>query len=137
METLALLAATLAAVALIVVSVKAYFLMIRAQAVVDRLGRLVDSELTPTVRAWEETARGVQNAARKLDEGLGSLARTLGRVDRMSEKLEPEVVTLSVIQPAMAKVVSWLGGVRKGLGDVVGHRPRAKGTAEGVETEVG
>ncbi|HUU54067.1 MAG TPA: hypothetical protein VMY87_04030, partial [Armatimonadota bacterium] len=64
METLALLAATLAAVALIVVSVKAYFLMIRAQAVVDRLGRLVDSELTPTVRAWEETARGVQNAAR-------------------------------------------------------------------------
>jgi len=137
METLALLAATLAAVALIVVSVKAYFLMIRAQAVVDRLGRLVDSELTPTVRAWEETARGVQNAARKLDEGLGSLARTLARVDRMSEKLEPEVVTLSVIQPAMAKVVSWLGGVRKGLGDVVGHRPRAKGTAEGVETEVG
>ena len=137
METLALLAATLAAVALIVVSVKAYFLMIRAQAVVDRLGRLVDSELTPTVRAWEETARGVQNAARKLDEGLGSLARTLARVDRMSEKLEPEVVTLSVIQPAMAKVVSWLGGVRKGLGEVVGHRPRAKGTAEGVETEVG
>jgi len=132
-----LLAATLAAVALIVVSVKAYFVMIRAQAVVDRLGRLVDSELTPTVRAWEETARGVQNAARKLDEGLGSLARTLGRVDRMSEKLEPEVVTLSVIQPAMAKVVSWLGGVRKGLGEVVGHRPRAKGTAEGVETEVG
>jgi len=93
--------------------------------------------LTPTVRAWEETARGVQNAARKLDEGLGSLARTLGRVDRMSEKLEPEVVTLSVIQPAMAKIVSWLGGVRKGLGEVVGHRPRAKGTAEGVETEVG
>ncbi|MCJ7750190.1 MAG: hypothetical protein MUQ65_03705 [Armatimonadetes bacterium] len=137
METLALLAATLAATALIVVSVKAYLLMIRAQAVVDGLGRLVESELTPTVRAWGETARGVQDAARKLDEGLGSLARTLGRVDRISERLEPEVVTLSVIQPAVAKVVSWLGGVRKGLGDVVGHRPRAKGTAEGVETEVG
>jgi len=137
METLALLAAMLVAAALVVVSVKAYFLMVRAQAVVDRLGRLVESELAPTVRAWEETARGVQDAARKLDEGLGSLARTLGRVDRISERLDPEVVTLSVIQPAVTKVVSWLGGVRKGLGEVVGHRPRAKGTAEGVETEVG
>src|SRR4030042_1541140 len=126
METLALLAAMLAAAALIVVSVKAYFLMVRAQAVVDRLGRLVESELTPTVRTWGGTARGGQDGARKLDEGLGSLARTLGRVDRISERLEPEVVTLSVIQPAVAKVVSWLGGVRKGLGDVVGHRPRAK-----------
>jgi hypothetical protein len=137
METLVLLAAMLAAAALIVVSVKAYFLMVRAQAVVDDLGRLVESELTPTVRAWGETARGVQDATRKLDEGLGSLARTLGRVDRISEKLEPEVVTFSVIQPVVTKVVSWLGGVRKGLGEVVGHRPRAKGTAEGVETEVG
>ena len=137
METLVLLAAMLAAAALIVVSVKAYFLMVRAQAVVDDLGRLVESELTPTVRAWGETARGVQEATRKLDEGLGSLARTLGRVDRISEKLEPEVVTFSVIQPVLTKVVSWLGGVRKGLGEVVGHRPRAKGTAEGVETEVG
>ena len=121
----------------IVVSVKAYLVMMRAQTVVDRLGQLVESELAPTVRAWGETARGVQDAARKLDEGLGSLARTLGRLDRISEKLEPEVVTLSVIQPAVTKVVSWLGGVRKGLGEVVGHRPRAKGTAEGVETEVG
>jgi hypothetical protein len=137
METLVLLAAMLAAAALIVVSVKAYFLMVRAQAVVDDLGRLVESELTSTVRAWGETARGVQDATRKLDEGLGSLARTLGRVDRISEKLEPEVVTFSVIQPVVTKVVSWLGGVRKGLGEVVGHRPRAKGTAEGVETEVG
>ena len=137
METLALLAAMLAAAALTVVSVKAYLVMIRAQAVVDRLGRLVESELAPTVRAWGETARGVQDAARKLDKGLGSLERTLGRVDRISEKLEPEVVTLSVIQPAVTKVVSWLGGVRKGLGEVVGHRPRAKETAEGVETEVG
>jgi len=137
MQTLALLAATLAAAALIVVSVKAYFLMIRAQAVVDRLGRLVESELTPTVRAWGETARGVQDATRKLDEGLGSLARTLGRVDRISERLEAEVVTLSVIQPAVAKVTSWLCGVRRGLGEVVGRRPRTKGAAEGVETEVG
>ena len=137
METLALLAATLAAAALIVVSVKAYFLVIRAQAMVDRLGQLVESELAPTARAWGETARGVQNATRKLDEGLGSLVRTLGRLDRISERLEADVVTLSVIQPALTKVVSWLGGVKKGLGEVVGHRPRAKGAAEGVETEVG
>ena len=59
METLALLAAMLAAAALTVVSVKAYLVMIRAQAVVDRLGRLVESELASTVRAWGETARGV------------------------------------------------------------------------------
>lgn len=137
METVALLAATLAAVALIVISVKAYFVMVRAEAVVARLGRLIDAELSPTVRAWEETARGVQSATRKLDEGLSPLVRTLARVDRVSEKLEPEALTLSVVQPAVTKVVSWLGGVKKGLGEVVGHRPRAKGTAEGVETEVG
>ena len=137
METLALLAATLAAAALIAVSVKAYFALVRAESVVEGLGQLVESEFAPMVREWGETARGVQGAARKLDEGLGSLARTLGRLDRISERLEPEVVTLSVIQPALAKVASWLGGVKKGLGDVVGHRPRARGTAEGVETEAG
>ncbi len=137
METLALLAATLAAAAVIVVSVKAYFLMVRAQAVVDHLGRLVESELAPTVRAWGETARGVQNAARKLDEGLGPLVRTLGRLDRVSGRLEPEGVTLSVIQPAVTKVVSWLSGVGRGLGEVVGHRAQAKGSESGVETEVG
>ena len=137
METLALLAAALAGAALIVVSVKAYLLMIRAQDVVDRLGRLVEGELTSAMRAWDETARGVENAARKLAEGLGSLARTLGRVDRVTERFEPEVLALSVIRPAAERVASWLGGVRKGLGEVVGHRHKGKGAGEGVETEVG
>lgn len=135
MENLALLAATLAATALIVLSVRVYALVARATAVVEKAGRLMDTEVTEAVRAWGEAARGVENAVGKLDQGLESLTITLARVDRVTQKLEPETLTLSMLQPAFAKVSSWLGGVRRGLSEVAGHR--AKTTGEGVETEVG
>jgi hypothetical protein len=37
----------------------------------------------------------------------------------------------------VAKVASWLGGVSKGLADVMGRRPKTKAAGEGVETEAG
>jgi len=135
MEKVALLAATLAAVALILVMVKVYVLVVRATAVVEKAGRLLDAEIAEAARGWGAAARGVQKAVGKLDQGLESLSVTIARVDRVAERLEPEALTLSVLQPALAKVGSWLGGVRKGLSGVASHRGRAAG--EGVETEVG
>ncbi|MBN1459277.1 MAG: hypothetical protein JXA57_07060 [Armatimonadetes bacterium] len=135
MANLALAATTLAALAFVFLVVKVYVLVARATAVVDKVGRLVDTEMAEAARAWGEAARGVQNAVGKLDQGLESLSVTLARVDRVAQRLEPEQLTLSVLQPALAKVGSWLGGVRRGLSEVTGHKGKAVG--EGVETEVG
>lgn len=135
MADLAMAVATLAALALIFLAVKIYLLVARATTLVDKVGRLVDTEIAEAARAWGEAARGVQNAVGKLDQGLESLSVTLGRVDRVAQRLEPEQLTLSMLQPALAKVSSWLGGVRRGLSEVTGHKAKAVG--EGVETEVG
>jgi hypothetical protein len=136
MEKVALGAATLAALAVIVLCVKLYALISRAESVVERLGRLVESEVGSALRSWEEAARGVQAVAGKLDDGLEALASTLHRVDRITAKLEPEVLRLTAIQPTVAKVASWLSGIRKGLAGAVGQRPKAD-AGDGVETELG
>lgn len=137
MEKVALAAATLAALVVAVVAIRLYMLISRAQSAVDRLERLLGSEAVSAVRAWEEAARGVGEAAGKLGAGLESLASALRRLDRVTEKVEPEVLRLTAIQPAVAKVASWLGGVSKGLADVMGRGPKTKAAGEGVETEAG
>ena len=137
MEKVALLAAMGGALAVIVVSIRLCLLIVRAQSAVDHLGQLLEEEARPTVRAWRDAARGVQTAAGKLGRGLDSLASTLGRVDRITERLEPDVLALRAMEPAAAKVVSWLSGLRKGLAGVAGQQGAAKGAGGGVETEVG
>ncbi len=137
MDKVALAAAILAALVVAGVAIRLYMLVIRAQSAVDRLERLLESEVVSAVRAWEEAARGVGEAAGKLGSGLESLASTLRRLDRVTEKLEPEVLRLTAIQPAVGKVASWLAGVSKGLADVIGRGPKAKAAGEGVETEAG
>jgi len=42
------------------------------------------------------------------------VGRTLDRADKLTEKLEPEVLAQLVTGP-MAKLVSWVAGVRRGL----------------------
>ena len=135
MANFALVLAILAALLFIFLLAKVYVLVARATAVLDKIGRLVDAEMVEAVGAWGEAARGVQNAVGKLDQGLESLSGILARLDRATQRLEPEALTLSVLQPALAKVGSWLGGVRRGLSGVTGHREKTVG--EGVETEVG
>ena len=135
METLALLAATLAAAALVALIIKAYILVARATALVEKVGQLVDADIATSARSWGEAARGVQTAVGKLERGLESLSSTLARIERMTQRLEAEAMTLSVLQPALAKVGSWLGGLRRGFSGVVGHKVKPPG--EGVETEVG
>jgi len=137
MVALALIAAVIAAAAVTVVCIRTYLFLDRAQAALDRLNALVATDASVAVHAWAEAARGVQRAAGKLEDGLGSLNACLGRVDRVTEKLEPDLLAVSVIQPAIAKLSAWLGGVRKGLSDIRGHRPKAKPAGESIETEVG
>lgn len=135
-DTVGLIVAIAAGLAVVVVSVRLYLVAVRAQAAVERMRRLAEVELSETIRAWGEAARGVERAAGKLEEGMGKLASTLHRVDRVAERIEPDLLALSALQPALAKVGAWLGGVRKGLATVAGQRSKGR-TGEGVETEAG
>ena len=59
------------------------------------------------------------------------------RIDRVTEKLEPDLLAVSVIQPAIARVSSWVSGMRKGLSEIRAPRPRGRAVGESIETEVG
>ncbi len=133
MVELALIAGVVAAVAVTIACIKLYTFLMRAQAAVDRLG----SEASTAVQAWAETARGVQRAAGKLEESLTPLGNCLCRVDRVTEKLEPDVLAVSVIQPAISRVSNWLGGFRRGLSDFRVQRPKGKAGEANIETEAG
>jgi hypothetical protein len=137
MEKLALFAAAVALLALAALAIRAYLLVKRIHDLVDQVGRLVDSDVGSTVRAWGDTARGVQQAVGKLDDGFGSLATSLDRVDRLTERLEPESLARTVVQPAVAKIASWLVGLRKGLASARERPQREPRTTPGEETEAG
>ena len=99
----------------IAVGIGALCLQARIRRLADRFQSVLDSEVTSLVRAWAEAARGVQQAAGELDHGLGALSRTLERLDRLSERLEPDALARTVLQPALAKLLAWVGGLRRGL----------------------
>lgn len=137
MTTVALIAASLAALVLAALGIRAYCLVKRLHRLADQVGDLVDSDVGPTMRAWGDTARGARGAVEKLDGGLGSLASTLDRADRLTAHLEPDSMTRTVMQPVVAKIVSWVSGVRKGLGSVRKRPAETTGAAEGSDTETG
>ncbi len=137
MQTVALIAASLAALVLAVVGIRLYFVVKRLHEVLDRVDQLVASEATTTVRALGDTARGAQAAVAKLEDGLAALASTLARVDRLSANLEPDSMARAVAQPIVGKVVAWISGLRKGLGSVRKKGAPPDETAEGAETEAG
>ncbi len=137
MATVALIAASLAGLALAAVGIRAYFLVKRLERLADQLRDFVTSEAGPTMRAVGDTARGARGAAEKLEEGLGSLASTLERADRLTAELEPDSMARRVMEPVVAKIVSWVSGLRKGLGSVRKGRAEAGEAAEGSETETG
>lgn len=137
MATVALIAASLAALVLAAVGIRAYFLVKRLHGVLDRVDQLVASDATTTVRALGDTARGAQAAVAKLEDGLSALASTLERVDRLSANLEPDSMARTVAQPIVTKVLAWISGLRKGLGSVRKKGAPAGEAAEGAETEAG
>ena len=130
MATVALIAAAVAALALAAVGIRLYFLLTRIQ-------KLVDSEVASTIRALGDTARGAQETLRKLDKGLTSLGSSLERVDRLTEHLEPESMARKMMKPVVAKIVSWISGVRQGLASVRRRKAVEKSVGEGEETEAG
>jgi hypothetical protein len=114
MAEVTLVAATVAALAVVVLVIRMLFLIRRVQRVWERLDRAIESDLSPAVRELGEVARGIRQAAGKLDGDLVSLGRTLDRVDRFTEKLEPELLAHLLTGP-LARVASWVAGVRRGL----------------------
>jgi uncharacterized protein YoxC len=129
MDKLVLLAALVALIALTVA-------VIRLCALIKRLHRLVDCEVSATVRDMGETVQGIRRTVGKLDDGLDSLNSTLARVDRMTATVAPESLARSVAQPALRKVASWLGGLRRGLAAQSG-RTGAAGAAGAEDSEAG
>jgi len=118
MTTAALVCATVVAIIFICVGIGALCLQARLRRLLAQVENTLDPEVREMLRAWREAAQGVQQAARKLDEGLAALARTLERVDRLSQKLEPDSLARTLLQPAVAKLLAWLAGVQKGLASV-------------------
>ena len=137
MEKLALLAAAVALLALAAVAIRAYFLVKRIHQLTDQVGRLLESEVSSTIRALGDTARGAQAAVGKLDDGLGSLASSLDRVDRLTAKLEPESLARTVLHPTVARLAAWVGGLRKGLASSRARRRQEEKANEGEHTEAG
>jgi hypothetical protein len=138
MQTFAWFAAAIALLALAALAVRLIMLVARVHALVDKVGGLVENDVASTVRAMGDTARGAQQAIGKLDKGLDSLATSLERVDRITQKLEPESLARTVMQPAVAKVTSWVAGLRRGLSSVLTRgKGQTKEGGEGTETEVG
>jgi hypothetical protein len=136
MAELALLAATLAALAVTAVAIRAYLAMGRLHRLVEQVGK-VEAELAQTIEAWGQTARGVQQAVGNLDDGLKSLAKTLERVDRLTERLEPESVARTVVAPMVAKMAAWVSGLRKGLASARGGKGQEKVQPELSDGEEG
>lgn len=137
MQTVALVVATGAALVLTVVGVRALFLQARIGRLIEQAGRTLDSDVRPALGAWAEAARGLQRAVGKLEQGAAALNRSLDRVERITKMLEADLHALSAIQPAVSRIGSWLGGVRKGLSEIGGRRPRVRRAAESVDTEAG
>lgn len=111
MQQIMLFAAAVALLALAALAIRAYFLVKRTHA-------LLDAEVADVVRTLGGVARGVEQAVGKLDKGLEALSSTLDRVDRVTQKLEPESLAHTVGRPALAKLAAWVGGVRKGFARV-------------------
>jgi hypothetical protein len=133
----------LAAVAVVVLATRWFLLIGRLHRFVDQVSAAVGGEVSEAFRSWRAAAESVQRSAAKLDEGLNCLARTLDRVDRMSEKLETGSLG-GVFAPAVLKLAAWVGGLQKGLSSV--HQrdraapraatpaaPRSRAGEEGLE----
>jgi len=119
---------TLAGLAVLAAAVSWLFLVRRLRQLADQIGHAVQAEARQAFLSWKAAADAVQRSAGKLDQGLESLARTLDRADRVTERLEPESLTHTVVAPLLVKIGAWLGGFRKGLGSA--HRRK---TDEGLE----
>jgi len=122
MEKLAVFVAILTALAVLVLAIRSYYLVKRLHKLADQIGSTAEVELKQAVGAWRDAAQEVQRAAGKLDDGFGSLASTLKRIDRVTERLESGSLVQTVVAPAVLKIASWLDGVRKGMASVHGQK---------------
>jgi len=135
MTTVALVAGTLAALAVIILVIRVLFLVRRVQQVWERLDQAVEGDLRPGIREWGEAARGIRRAAGKLEGNLTSLGRTLDWVGLFTDKLEPELVAHLLTGP-LGRLASWVAGVRRGLRayrrkDGAAGRPGSRSEGEG------
>jgi len=130
MNTLVLAAAFIALVAVTAVAVRAYLL-------VKRLHDLVDRDVSAVIEDLGETVQGTRRAVGKVDDNLDSLASTLARVDRVTAALEPDSLARVVAQPALRKLATWLGGLRRGLATARSQSGSASGGAGEDGSEAG
>ena len=137
MSTVALIAASLAALVLAVVGIKVYVLLTRVHRLLDQVGRILESDVRPTIEALGGVAQGARRAVGKVDDGLTSVANALERVDRLTGRLEPDSVARGVVEPLVAKILAWITRGQKGAASA--GKPGASETSveQGEEPEAG
>ena len=130
MNTLVLAAAFIALAAVTAVAVRAYLF-------VKRVHQLVDRDVSAVIQDLGETVQGARRAVGKLDDNLDSLASTLARIDRVTAALEPDSLARVVAQPALRKLATWLGGLRRGLAAARSQSASGSGGAGEDDSEAG
>ena len=137
MQTVALVAATVVALIFSAVGIRALLLQARIGRLLDQVGRMLESDVRPTIEALGGVAQGARKAVGKVDDGLTSVANTLARVDRMTARLEPDSVARNVVEPLVTKILAWITGGRKGAAS--GGKPDAPEASveQGEEPEAG
>jgi len=117
-----LIAVILAAAAVIALSIRGYLLARRLHRLADEIGRMVDGEARRALTEVEEAARGVRRTASHIDATLVPLSNTMHRLERWTAAIAAEAFVAGAVSPALAKLGGWLSGLRKGIGEVIGHR---------------
>lgn len=137
MSTVALIAASLAALVLAVVGIKVYVLLTRVHRLMDQLGRILESDVRPTIEALGGVAQGARKAVGKVDDGLTAVASTLERVDRVTGQLEPDSVARGLLEPLVARILAWITRGQRGAASA-GKAGACETSAErGEEPEAG
>ena len=110
-----LVAVILAAGAVIAVSIRGYLLAQRLQRLTEQVSRMVEGEVRQAVTQVEEAAREVHRTAAHLDGTLVPLSSTLHRIERWTAAIAAETLVASALSPALAKVSTWLSGLRRAI----------------------
>jgi len=120
LSLLALAAACVAAGAVTAAALRSVLLAKRLHSLSDQFSRLLEEEVRPALVEVAQAARGLQQTTGKIDAAVVPLEHSLRRLERWTGATA-EALLVSAVSPAFGKVTGALGGLRRGLGEIIRH----------------
>ena len=121
LRVIEVVAVIIAALAVTAFSIRIYLLAGRMQRLSDRFSQVLEEDVKGALAEVEQTARRVQETLGKVDAALVPFGHTVRRIERWTATIATEALVANALSPALAKVTSWLSGLRKGIGGVLKH----------------